>query len=1399
MFENIEKARHLLTSGSTRAAVDEFFKIISELKEKDNHQEASRVLLEICRAVENSSDSRVIISTMENMLVHLPTLKLENQKQFFEDLIKPIEKIIFILDSREKKYDLIIKIYEALINLAEKIKIDTKDYLIETGKAYGKWAAQLLTKSRIRTEEETEANGYLEKAKEYFEKVDLIEEYINTLCHISIEHFNNKNEIKGEAALDKAVNTLLKLTLSDEQNNRATEIVMNNYTTFIEFKIADILNPEIIITKPSIVKMENNPAIRIITHAHEICVTRKATPAITVLAKELSLIGLAIFEKALYREAIPYYDLAKDYFLEIDNKEETIEFGNNLISLGLQLYTDEKYPLGRDYFNIAIEIGKRVDRAFEIEVYDKQADLFLKYNKFQLAIEAYRAMIDPLTDLPESELRIDIPSKLRQLARERFSKNDFHYAELLYRLTADLFTELDQIELAADTLDSAWQPMFAARNLQTGIDLATKAAEAYIKAGKEEEASDVYYKLADQLLVEGHYDIALERMYLTAQTIPQELQEQRFKPLVQIATKYTEKCLKTNDTINARELWQAACSFNESLSRALIKRDIDVAVETIEEHIKNVRRFDNEDLNDVTMESARGSSRVLAEAGENERAARIMVSFATDFLRKNLTQFANPLMEESALEFQKANQPEEAARIICALASYHAEHKDYASSIKYYLMASINSNTTEKEKIYSIVSNNCFETFSNILLSGDIINAEKGFEVAIQIDASVNQEAAANKAYEVAKQFLYRQQYALALKYFKQAIDSYIVSNNDIAVTVGAETVERGRELYQNSLFSESNNLIELGITTLYRTGKKIQAAQTARIEGNKFITSTQPDLGLKFLNKAMEYYQELNDLGAIAEINSSMGDYYINQYKYDTGLEKIVEAGEIYLKIGQKKQLSKIINQLIETGHNVIEGKLVPDNFDLKAKEQESFKFFVEAEKFAVKINDLNLNSQILLREWDAYSRELMHESAMKGLEKSYNILIDLNQVSKISIFADEVAKYSTILISNNDLINATKYINYTLDVLEKVKLFEDAAGICIRTCEIFLKSKNFEVAVSWGLRGSDILTQVNKVDEAILFLEELVDQLMLQNSIENAILCYGKIAKILEQNGRMKEVEETALKVMAFGTANMKSNKTNAGLRLWEVALTIGAIVGEEFTGRLCSMEGQTFYEIKDYEKSIELFKESFSLFRRTGNKARLIHLGNTIFKIAEDLEKIKEYDIAFRMLPIAFEAMTVADELFVGTEKLITHAKNYIEIERVKEGHHLINAAIDALFSKNEVASGVEKCFVGAALLISYGKGTEGGRLIDKGMEKIAQITDEASIKHLATVCRNEGIILREKGRLEASHIILASGIGILRTINDLIGIGQISIDLGRTLIQRNEMNAAVEAFRNGVHLL
>jgi hypothetical protein len=642
-------------------------------------------------------------------------------------------------------------------------------------------------------------------------------------------------------------------------------------------------------------------------------------------------------------------------------------------------------------------------------------------------------------------------------------------------------------------------------------------------------------------------------------------------------------------------------------------------------------------------------------------------------------------------------------------------------------------------------------------------------------------------------------QFPLAHKYYQQSIAVFLQPATKQAIFIAAEVIERGREIFQKNFINDAYDLFTLGIESLYKAKQYVQAAQTARIEGERLLSSSIPEKGLEILNRAVEIFTELQDLKVNAEIFLTIGNYYIRTNQYDKALENYTKAGEVNLSIKENKAVKEIIKQMQAIAVKIINDELAITNNKKEEKTSLAQQFYDLAERFALDINDEKEHANIIYNEFKAFSQKELHEAAFVNLEKSYQAYAKLKDINKIVVVTSEVSKYGSQLIENNQLIPATKYLNLSIETLMRSGKKAEAAGICMEICETYLQLNNNEVAVSWSLRAADILTEAGLIDEGINFLEEVVDQLMAIESIENAILCYGKIAKILEENNRMDEVEETALKVMAFGTASMKNNKIQAGLRLWEVALTIGAIVGEEFTGRLCLIEGQTFYEIKNYEKSLEMFKESLMLFKRTGKTNRLNHLGNVIFNIANDLQKQQEYDFAFKLLPIAFESMTAGDEMFVAAEKLLGSAKKYIEIGKDKEGIFLINTTIDALFNKGDVAGAIEKCFIGAAMLISYGRTTQGSQLIDRGMAEIAKIDDENAIRHLATVCRNQGILLRDEGKLAASHIVLASGIGILRTINDLVGIGQISVDLGETLVQRNEMSAAVEAYRNGITLL
>ncbi|MHA1221466.1 MAG: hypothetical protein ACTSQB_07010, partial [Candidatus Heimdallarchaeota archaeon] len=360
MFENIEKARQLLNTGSMRAAIDEYFRLIKILKEKKNYEEASRLIVEIATKVKETNDKRHMYHAAESFILEIPVLKIKDFKSFAKGVDSFFANVKTLYREKDEQYDKSGAIAEVQAEYYKLNKKDPTEFKLEAADDYSEWAARLLGKTRVREEDSKRADEFIKKAEKLYDESKHEEKIILVYNNIVHKQLENKNEALAEKTIDQAVDYLLRMKATEEKINQAAENVMNAYISLIEYKISEILNPEMQIIKTDIIKFDNNYATRIITHAKDICLSRKAKPAILILAKELALIGLAIFEKGHFEIAIPYYDTAKDYYLEVDNTTQAITFGESLISLGLQLYTDEKYPIGRDYFNIAIDIGKKL-------------------------------------------------------------------------------------------------------------------------------------------------------------------------------------------------------------------------------------------------------------------------------------------------------------------------------------------------------------------------------------------------------------------------------------------------------------------------------------------------------------------------------------------------------------------------------------------------------------------------------------------------------------------------------------------------------------------------------------------------------------------------------------------------------------------------------------------------------------------------------------------------------------------------------------------------------------------------------------------------------------------------------------------------------------------------------
>jgi hypothetical protein len=1401
MSEEINQAKASLEEGEIKKGKNSYISGIKGLIEAGEDQQASEEMINLWSVAEQAEDNGILLEVVEASIEDLERLNVDSIESIYEQFETVLEKTITIYRTEEDRLDKVGELSESLAKLLRKQEKDDEEVIEDAANSYGQWAIKILIGTRSKTRQSIleEGENYIEKAIDLFNQIEKPESIIPILTSLSERYLDFERASLSQEMLEKAIKHLEKYPVSEEQLTIAVEQIVTAYNILIEHKISDILNPEEKISDEKQLTFENNEAIPILKEVKKFCSVKNIPEAIVLVAQEISLIGLAIFEKGYPRLAIPYYRLAQEYFLLADNDEKTKEFGEGIITLGLQLYKEENYPIGRDFFNIVIEIGQKIDRTFELSVYQKQIAIYLKQERYQLAIEVYRRLIDPLQELPDNPLRQDIPSEIRQLARERFDKNDFHYSDQLYRLCADFFIAMDQKELAAETLDSAWEPMFDVRQLQTGIDLAQMAAETYIEVDEKEKAAEVYYKLAVILFNERHYDIALQRLRLAADITPTELREQKFKPYVELASKYAKSCLKKNDIINAKALWGATCEFSEIYARAHIQREEKETIQIIQNHLENIIKLDDPELYELSKDSVFSNVQILDELKRYELAGEIAEKYGNFFFEKELDELAAPIYELAAKEYIKASKHLAAAELLQQFARHFSNENDFEETKKYYLLASIENDIINYPEIVNKTILHCFETANSRLEEDKLELASKTYELTVDIAKTMDFESAGNFSSNIAKSYCTNEFYEEGLNYFEKAIEFFKEENEEAAIRTAAEVIERGRSTFQKNHLDKANKFIQLGLETLLVYDKKIQAAQTSRIEGDRYLQSERTQIGLHFLRKAIDIYKQLDDLQAAAEIHFTLAQYFIKENMFTEGLKELNEAGSNFLKINASTNLKQIIKYGMKNAERLILEGITPEKEEKERAVEIAVQLITFGKNFSQKLDDQKLTREIIYTAWQAFIKQALHDPAYQFLEDDYQQLRLLKASKEIDQTAEQIIDYAISFINEDNLIPATKYLDLTIQTLQEIDHLVKAAEIAIQVCEIFLQKKNYEVSVSWGIRGAEILTQAKKIEDAIQFLEEEAEQLIAIDSIENAILCFGKIAKILEEEGRSKEIEEIALKIMAFGTAKIKQNKRESGERLWEVALTIGAIVGEEFTGRLCQMEGQTLYEINEYEKSLELFNESLELFKRSNINNRLKTLGKSTFNIASEVQSEGKFDYAFKILPIAFEALSSAEELLPASDNLMNNARNFIQNNRDKEGLFLINTAIEKLFNNNRFSAGIERCFRGASLLIEFDKTSEGSQLIDKGMEQISQINKPEVVQELADICKEEGIELREKEKLEASHVMLATGVGVLRTINDLTGIGEISIELGHTLIQRQEMNAAVEAYRNGIQLL
>ncbi|RLI71309.1 MAG: hypothetical protein DRP02_05230 [Candidatus Gerdarchaeota archaeon] len=131
MFEKIEKARQVLASGSTKAAIEEYFQIIDLLLKKKNNEEAARLLQELIANILGKENKRNIYLLAEQLIKRLSTFKLKDFQKSVVKFDEFLSKTKSLYRTADESFDKSAIIAEAQAVFYKNHKMDGTVFLLE--------------------------------------------------------------------------------------------------------------------------------------------------------------------------------------------------------------------------------------------------------------------------------------------------------------------------------------------------------------------------------------------------------------------------------------------------------------------------------------------------------------------------------------------------------------------------------------------------------------------------------------------------------------------------------------------------------------------------------------------------------------------------------------------------------------------------------------------------------------------------------------------------------------------------------------------------------------------------------------------------------------------------------------------------------------------------------------------------------------------------------------------------------------------------------------------------------------------------------------------------------------------------------------------------------------------
>jgi tetratricopeptide (TPR) repeat protein len=511
---------------------------------------------------------------------------------------------------------------------------------------------------------------------------------------------------------------------------------------------------------------------------------------------------------------------------------------------------------------------------------------------------------------------------------------------------------------------------------------------------------------------------------------------------------------------------------------------------------------------------------------------------------------------------------------------------------------------------------------------------------------------------------------------------------------------------------------------------------------GNIYFFRCDYEEALKLFKKSLEISEKIADIKGVSDSLGQIGNIYNIKEDYDEALKQYKKSLGIFEKIGDLKGLSDILNNI---------GGI----YQCKGDYDEAIKYNQKSMEIHKEINDLNGFANSLVLKGKIYQDKKNYEEALEQYQEALEIFEKTWDTKGAS---NSLLGIGTIYRDLGNFSEALKYIQKALEIFEKAWDIKGVSTCLLQIGLLYYLKEDYDEALKCYKKVLDIFEKNRDIKGISITLPQIGIIYQQWGNYDEALKIYQNTMEIFEKNDNIKGVSDILHQI---GSVYHSQGENKDALKHYKKSM--------EIKEKICDIEGIAhsygqmgilYFESEDFKAALRYFLKAYLILVERGSPKYQLAIEH-IFNVRDKLD-----DWQFK------EVLNQLD----FPSYLSNNEKNVLREDADKKSRSIFYHHIGSLFlhfGDYEEALNQYQIAMGIAEKINYTKG------ISSNLEKI-------------------GVIYQYRGDYDEALKQYQKAIEIFEKINDREGVSTSLSNIGTIYLDEGEYEKALKNFKKSMEI-